>query len=314
MTSWRVATFNIRHGLGPDERVDLPRLAGQIAALDADVIGLQEVDVRFGDRSDHADQAARLGELLGMQVRFGAALDLPPEAPGAPRRQYGLALLTRHEILTQQMHLLPDHPAGPPSREPRGVLHARLRHRGGEELDVLVTHLDDAAREHRTAQVQGILRLAEQIPGPAVLLGDMNADPSAPELAALSATGWRDAAQHVGLDAAQHVGRAAAEGAGPGEAATAAPPRTGRRLARAPHSAGAGPPRRGPARGRARPPRRRAPPGGAPCRPASPTPRGPCSRSPAGTAARPRAPPIPRSSRCAASMRCGCAAGSRPVP
>ena len=36
MTSWRVATFNIRHGLGPDERVDLPRLAGQIAALDAD--------------------------------------------------------------------------------------------------------------------------------------------------------------------------------------------------------------------------------------------------------------------------------------
>ena len=231
MTSWRVATFNIRHGLGPDERVDLPRLAGQIAALDADVIGLQEVDVRFGDRSDHADQAARLGELLGMQVRFGAALDLPPEAPGAPRRQYGLALLTRHEILTQQMHLLPDHPAGPPSREPRGVLHARLRHRGGEELDVLVTHLDDAAREHRTAQVQGILRLAEQIPGPAVLLGDMNADPSAPELAALSATGWRDAAQHVGLDAVQHVGRAAAEGTGPGEGSTAAPPRTARRRA-----------------------------------------------------------------------------------
>lgn len=197
MTSWRVATFNIRHGLGPDERVDLARTADEIRALGAEVVGLQEVDVGFGPRSDHDDQAARLGELLGMRALFGAALDLPPTHEGGPRRRYGIALLTDHEIIGQQSLLLPQHPGRTPPAEPRCLLHARLRRRDGEQLDVLVTHLDNESRAHRTAQVQGIVDRARQIDGPTVLLGDMNADPGAPELAALSATGWREAAAEV---------------------------------------------------------------------------------------------------------------------
>lgn len=197
MTSWRVATFNIRHGLGPDERVDLARTADEIQALGAEVVGLQEVDVGFGPRSGHDDQAARLGELLGMRALFGAALDLPPTHEGGPRRRYGIALLTEHEILSQHSLLLPHHPGRTPPVEPRCLLHARLRRRDGEELDVLVTHLDNESRAHRTAQVQGIVDRARDIAGPAVLMGDMNADPGAPELAALSATGWREAAQEI---------------------------------------------------------------------------------------------------------------------
>ena len=193
MTTWRVATFNIRHGLGPDGRVDLARTAQEIAALGADVIGLQEVDDGFGPRSGHADQPSRLAELLGMQVCFGAALDLPPVRDGAPRRRYGLALLTRHEILAHTLHLLPAHPGREPLREPRGVLHARVRSPAGDQLDVLVTHLDNSDPAHRTAQVQGIVRLSQDLTGPALLMGDMNAEPSAPELAALAATGWREA-------------------------------------------------------------------------------------------------------------------------
>ena len=194
MSAWRVATFNIRHGLGPDGRVDLERTAREIAELGADVIGLQEVDAGFGPRSDHQDQPARLGELLGMQVCFGAALDLPPERDGEPRRQYGLVLLTRHEILSHAVHLLPLHPGHAPPTEPRGVLHARVRG-GDRELDVLVTHLDNAGPAHRTAQIQGIVRLAQDLEGPSLLMGDMNAEPSAPELAARAATGWREASE-----------------------------------------------------------------------------------------------------------------------
>ncbi|MGO1227508.1 endonuclease/exonuclease/phosphatase family protein [Brachybacterium sp. AOP42-C2-15] len=205
MSTWRVATYNIRHGLGDDGRVDLARTAREIAALDAEVIGLQEVDQGFGPRSGHEDQAARLGELLGMQVCFGAALELPPARESEPPRRYGLALLTRHEILRHSLALLPAHPGCAPPTEPRGVLHARIRGPGEQELDVLVTHLDNAGRAHRTAQVQGIIRLAADLTGPALLMGDMNADPSAPELAALAATGWRDAAQTLWRDAAQEA-------------------------------------------------------------------------------------------------------------
>ena len=117
--------------------------------------------------------------------RCGTGLRSPP--------QYGLALLTRHEILAHTLHLLPAHPGREPLREPRGVLHARVRSPAGEELDVLVTHLDNSDPAHRTAQVQGIVRLSQDLTGPALLMGDMNAEPSAPELAALAATGWREA-------------------------------------------------------------------------------------------------------------------------
>lgn len=191
---WRIATFNIRHGLGRDGRVDLARTARTIAALQVDAIGLQEVDVAYGPRSGHEDQASRLAELLGWEVAFGAALDLPPLQPSDPRRRYGVALLTPHALTGPVMHALPAHPGAPARHEPRGVLHAQVTRGGGDALDLLVTHLDNDLPQHRTAEVLGILRRAEGITGPAVLLGDLNAAPHRPELAPLAAAGWREAA------------------------------------------------------------------------------------------------------------------------
>lgn len=190
---WRIATFNIRHGLGRDGRVDLARTARTIAALQVDAIGLQEVDVAYGPRSGHEDQASRLAELLGWEVAFGAALDLPPLRSDGPRRRYGVALLTPHALTGPVMHALPAHPGAPARHEARGVLHAQVT-RGGDALDLLVTHLDNDLPQHRTAEVLGILRRAEGITGPAVLLGDLNAAPHRPELAPLAAAGWREAA------------------------------------------------------------------------------------------------------------------------
>lgn len=205
---WRVATANIRHGLGPDGRVDLARTAAELRGLGAEVIGLQEVDVAFGARSGHRDQAAELAALMGMRVVFGAALELGPEREGDPRRRYGVAVLTVHEVLVEAMHLLPDHPGAAPSPEPRGVLRTRLRRPDGAELEVWVTHLESASRDHRTAQVQGIIDLTREVDDPVVLMGDMNAAPRSPELAGLAATGWREAARLVGTAArATHPSR-----------------------------------------------------------------------------------------------------------
>ena len=72
VSTLRVASYNIRHGVGSDGRLDLPRTAAAIAALGADVIGLQEVDDTFAERSAYEDQAARLAQMLGLQVCFAA--------------------------------------------------------------------------------------------------------------------------------------------------------------------------------------------------------------------------------------------------
>ncbi|APX34490.1 hypothetical protein BH708_19220 [Brachybacterium sp. P6-10-X1] len=196
MTALRVATYNIHHGADGRDRGDLPRTAAALAALDADVIGVQEVDVGFGTRSAHEDQPARLAELLGYQGCFGATLDRPASAGGA-RARYGLALLTRGQILTHEMRLLPGDPRRPSAHEPRGLLSVRLRSPQGADLTVLVTHLDPAHRHHRAAQVQAILDTAEALEGPRVLLGDLNTDPAAPELVALATGGWREAAAEL---------------------------------------------------------------------------------------------------------------------
>jgi endonuclease/exonuclease/phosphatase family metal-dependent hydrolase len=199
----RVATFNIRHGVGSDGHLDLRRTAAEIRALGADVVGLQEVDDSFGPRSAYEDQAARLGELLGMETCFGAAIDRPPSSEGAPRRRYGPAMLTRGEIVSNESQLLPADPRFGPLLEPRALLTARIRLPGGapgaedDMLTVFVTHLDNDRREHRAAQVRRIIERSVHVRGPAVLLGDMNSDQACPELRQLALYGWRESAADI---------------------------------------------------------------------------------------------------------------------
>lgn len=211
MTGLRVATFNIHHGADARGRLDLDRTAAAIAGLRADVVGLQEVDVRFGARSLDQDQASLLAEASRMHVRFGAAITRPGGGPGegrggddgpgtdGERGGYGVALLSRMPIRTAQMHPLPGARDGRALREPRGVLDATVEVPGAGPVRVLVTHLDHDHRDHRHAQVREILRRNAGDARPILLLGDFNADPSAAELTALRAGGFRDAA----LEAAQ---------------------------------------------------------------------------------------------------------------
>src|SRR5690606_29082486 len=87
---WRVVTYNIHHGEGTDGRLDLERIAAVLRRLDPDVIALQEVDERV-QRTGGVDQAATLGELLGMNHAFGGFM----EYQGG---NYGMAILTHCEI------------------------------------------------------------------------------------------------------------------------------------------------------------------------------------------------------------------------
>lgn len=84
-------TFNIHHGAGTDGRLDLARVAEVIRTNSPDLVGLQEVDRRFGDRSGRADQASWLGRTLRMTARYGPAMTRGGS-------EYGNALLTGRAV------------------------------------------------------------------------------------------------------------------------------------------------------------------------------------------------------------------------
>ncbi len=172
----RLVTFNTHHGVGEDSKHDLARLAQVLAAADADVICLQEVDRHFGERSDDVDQALLLARALNMQLAWGPAIDEP--GSGTERRQYGNALLSRLPVLVSDVHPLPG------GGEPRTALRTMLELDGGT-LWVTNTHLSTGNPERRAGQVATLAALHTDSMAAGVLVGDFNAGPTAPELAAL---------------------------------------------------------------------------------------------------------------------------------
>lgn len=176
-----VMTYNIHHAQGTDGVLDLQRIADVIEASGADVVGLQEVDRHFSARSEWVDQAKALAGLLGWHAAYGANLDSPPPAGRTERSQYGTAVLSRYPIVsTENTHL---YNAG--GKEQRGLLHAAIDVRG-QRLDFYSTHLEHTSQDIRRHQTSEIVDLVGEA-DPAVVVGDFNAYPDAPEIATLTA-------------------------------------------------------------------------------------------------------------------------------
>jgi endonuclease/exonuclease/phosphatase family metal-dependent hydrolase len=177
----RVASFNIHHGVGLDGLLNLERIAAVVERTGADVVGLQEVDNHWSERSNFVDQARWLADRLDMHVVFGANLDLDPPVPGAPRRQYGTAILSAHKIRASTNTLLPR----PLGGEQRGLLEAQIKVRG-IPVRVFNTHLQHDSQVERLAQVDRIRQVLATADESVVLLGDLNATPETPEIAGLT--------------------------------------------------------------------------------------------------------------------------------
>ena len=190
----RIATFNILSGRSPaDDRVDERRFTEAIAMLDADLLGLQEVD-RNQPRSQHADLTALAAEAMGAtEHRFVAALTGIPgstwlaatgdEQPDAAA--YGVAFLSRYPVLGWEVVRLPPVPTRTPHvfhgrrlpewvrDEPRVAVLAQVDTPAGP-LRVVTTHLTFLPWWNRR-QLRLLLRaLAGPDQAPLVLLGDLN--------------------------------------------------------------------------------------------------------------------------------------------
>lgn len=180
--SLRLVSYNIKHGLGMDGVLDLERVGDYLAATDADVVLLQEVDER-ASRSGGVDQAAALGARLGMTAHFAPFMDFQGG-------RYGLAILAAPQVMAAEVVALP---AG--TLEPRSAMVVTLDV-DGAPLRVANAHLDWLADdERRVAQARALLEalLVEGgegpgAPGPVILGGDLNDVPESRTLALLQ--GW----------------------------------------------------------------------------------------------------------------------------
>ena len=136
-------------------------------------------------RSGFADQATLLAQRLGMFVRFAPIYSLDPLAAGAPRREFGVAVLSKFPITSFQNHALTRLStvvAGAPPTPMPGFLEAVIDVRGSP-VRVLDTHLDYRADPHvREVQVAEMLAIIGDAAAPTLLFGDMNATPDAKEI------------------------------------------------------------------------------------------------------------------------------------
>ncbi|CAG7625196.1 endonuclease/exonuclease/phosphatase family protein [Paenibacillus allorhizosphaerae] len=166
----RVMSFNILHGAGTDGVLDLNRTASVIRNSGAELVGLQEVDVHFRARSNFEDQAQRLAEMLDMHYVFGANLDQDPLEPGAPRRQYGTAVLSKYPILESHNYYLSSF-----GLEQRGLLETKISVNGAT-VYFYTTHLGTV--EQRLTQVNEILNITSARTGTKIITGDFNSVPT----------------------------------------------------------------------------------------------------------------------------------------
>lgn len=174
--NFKVMAYNIHHGEGVDGILDLERIANLIEESDADIVGLQEVDNHWSERSDFQDQSRKLAERLGMFYTYAPNLDREPLNEGDPRRQYGTAILSKYPILHSENHFLTK--IG--NTEQRGVLEATINVKGNH-LHVYNTHLALTSAE-REIQIKEIVEIASASKGPKVFTGDFNATPESIEM------------------------------------------------------------------------------------------------------------------------------------
>ena len=207
----RLATFNLLHGRSlSDGKVHADRVAAAVADLDADVLGLQEVD-RGQPRSGLLDLTAIAAEALGAPAhRFAAAVVGTPGETWQPWRSaadnahplYGIALVSRWPVRRWQITQLPAAPVsspvwipGPRGRlsmlkdEPRILIAAVIDTPTGA-MTVANTHLSFVPGWN-VRQLRAAVRALRGLPAPRILLGDLNM-PSGPVRAF---TGWRPLAR-----------------------------------------------------------------------------------------------------------------------
>jgi endonuclease/exonuclease/phosphatase family metal-dependent hydrolase len=155
-----VATYNIHKSVGGDRRRDPARTAAVIAEIGADIVALQEADMRFGSRAGLLDMEALRRDL-------GLILVPVEETIGAAHGHHGNLILVRNALVEVVHHL------DLPGLEPRGALMTDLVIKG-QPIRVIAAHFG-LLPGSRLRQSKALLaKLHTLDTRPTLLMGDLN--------------------------------------------------------------------------------------------------------------------------------------------
>jgi len=200
----KLITWNIQWGRGIDLKVDLDRIARTAREIaDFDVLCLQEVAVNFpglaGSRGEN--QVEELSRALhSCSAHYGIATDV--DDSHGRRSRFGNLIFSRLPVIQVFRHLLPWPPDPKVPSMQRIAVEAVVQARWGS-LRLLTTHLEYYSAMQRMAQVEALRCLHDEAcghaalprpsgdpgepfaslprPASAILTGDLNFKPDAPE-------------------------------------------------------------------------------------------------------------------------------------
>lgn len=152
----RLASYNLRKCKGTDGHRAPGRILDVINGIDADVVALQEADMRLGPRP-----AALPARLVETHTDFDA---VPAASSPVSLGWHGNAMLVRKGTVVDAVHRL-----DLPGLEPRGAIAVDLAH-----LRVVGVHLG-LLRGSRQKQLHAIVEFLDDLDDrPTVILGDFN--------------------------------------------------------------------------------------------------------------------------------------------
>jgi endonuclease/exonuclease/phosphatase family metal-dependent hydrolase len=155
-----VASYNIHKCVGTDGKRDPDRIVQVIQEIGPDIIALQEVDTRFGERKGLLN-LQRLDHDCGL-------VPVPLSKVTAAHGWHGNIVLIRKDMVSavHEFHL--------PGLEPRGALLADIDFDDGPGVRIIAAHLGLLRRSRRQQAQRLIDIMNSHAARPTLLLGDFN--------------------------------------------------------------------------------------------------------------------------------------------
>ncbi|MEM9650009.1 MAG: endonuclease/exonuclease/phosphatase family protein [Bacteroidota bacterium] len=166
-------SYNIRHGVGMDNVLDLSRAAEIIKAQAPDLCGLQEID-NHCSRSDSVGQINYLAQEVNMKGTFGRFMDFQGG-------EYGMATLTAKPLISTKVLQLPDG-----IDELRSSIIHEVQIAEGCTITFVNVHFDWLGTAEgvtsRLNQAKTLLQYLDTMDKAVIITGDFNCTPDSPTM------------------------------------------------------------------------------------------------------------------------------------